>query len=227
LVELEIDMKRYRIPAREIQTEITVKNSLFIATLSPVFTVNAAKLFIKKVKANYSDASHNVPAFIVGHGASVTAHCNDDGEPAGTAGRPTLAVLQGSNLGDAALVITRYFGGTKLGKGGLVRAYSDAARSVLSIAPLAERLPTHVLLIVIPYNLYNQFKILIQRYHGKIESEIFTNEISINCRIMVEFYQEFQDSLKEMSHGKIRAKFVETDPATIVPLNEFPDSKQI
>jgi len=219
-------MKRYRIPAKEIRTEISVINSRFIATLSPVFTVNEAKVFIKKVKTEYSDATHNVPAYVIGHGTSVTAHCNDDGEPSGTAGRPALAVLQGSNLGDAALVVTRFFGGTKLGKGGLVRAYGDAARAVLSIAPLAERLPTHVLQMVIPYTIYNQIKILFKRYHCKIESEVFTEEITIHCRIMVESFQDFQASLSELSHGKIRANISETDTATIMHLNEFPNSTQ-
>ena len=72
---------------------------------------------------------------MIGHGASTTAHCSDDGEPSGTAGRPALSVLQGSGIGDVVLVITRYFGGTKLGTGGLVRAYGDSVRNLLKVLP--------------------------------------------------------------------------------------------
>ena len=104
-----------------------------------------------RIKQEFADASHNVPAFVVGYGNAVTAHCNDDGEPSGTAGRPMLAVLQGSGLGDAAVVVTRYFGGTKLGTGGLVRAYGDAVRAVLEIAPRAEKVPTHTVMFGLPY----------------------------------------------------------------------------
>ena len=114
---------RYRLPARETRTEIKVKNSIFIATAAPVFTVAEAKAFVGRIKMEFADATHNVPAYLVGFGTTVTAHCSDDGEPSGTAGRPMLAVLQGSGLGDVAVVVTRYFGGTKLGTGGLVRAY--------------------------------------------------------------------------------------------------------
>ena len=106
-------MQRYRIPAERTRTEIMVVNSRFITTVVPVFSVEEAREFIHEIKKEFSDASHNVPVFLVGFGQSVTAHCSDDGEPSGTAGRPALAVIQGSGLGDIAVVVTRYFGGTK------------------------------------------------------------------------------------------------------------------
>ena len=99
-----------------------------------------------------------MPAFLIGFGNSVTAHCNDDGEPSGTAGRPILAVLQGSGLGDIAVVVTRYFGGTKLGTGGLVRAYSDATKAVLAILPRAEKVPTTQCMLALPYNLLERVR---------------------------------------------------------------------
>jgi uncharacterized YigZ family protein len=216
-------MKRYLIPAKVTRTEITVINSRFITTLAPVFTVDQAKAFIRSIKAEYSDASHNVPAYVIGHGSSVTAHCNDDGEPSGTAGRPALAVLQGSGLGDVALVVTRYFGGTKLGKGGLVRAYGDAVRAVLKIVPLAEKVLTHVLLMVIPYTHYEQVSLLIKAHRGKIVAEEFTVEVTITCRLMSENFQRFQNALSELTHGKITAVIIESDKATIMPINEFLD----
>jgi uncharacterized YigZ family protein len=134
-------MNRYPIPARAARVEIGVVNSRFIASAGPAFSVEEAREFIARVKAEFPDASHHVPVYLVGYGASVTAHCSDAGEPSGTAGRPALAVLQGSGLGDVVVVVTRYFGGTKLGTGGLVRAYSDAVRSVLEVLPRAERCP--------------------------------------------------------------------------------------
>ncbi|RPH56726.1 MAG: YigZ family protein, partial [Chloroflexi bacterium] len=105
----------YSIPAKEIRRELLVVNSRFIATLAPVFSVEEAKSFISRIRAEFANASHNVPAFLIGGGNSFSEHCSDDGEPSGTAGRPALAVLRGSGLGDAAIVITRYFGGTLLG----------------------------------------------------------------------------------------------------------------
>jgi putative IMPACT (imprinted ancient) family translation regulator len=93
-------MERRLIPEREARAELLVVNSRFIATIAPAFTVEEARAFIARIKAEFVDATHHVPAFIIGHGASVVAHCQDDGEPSGTAGRPALAVLRGSGLGD-------------------------------------------------------------------------------------------------------------------------------
>ena len=97
-------MQRYVIPAEETRIEIKVVNSRFISTVAPAFTVEEARAFITRIRAEFADASHNVPAYLIGHGATVTAHCHDDGEPSGTAGRPALAVLRGSGLGDIVVV---------------------------------------------------------------------------------------------------------------------------
>jgi uncharacterized YigZ family protein len=215
-------MKRYNIPARETRTELIVVNSRFIATLSPVFSVSQAKSFIARIKSEFSDASHNVPAFVVGHGSSVIAHCNDDGEPSGTAGRPALAVLQGSGLGDAAVVVTRYFGGTKLGKGGLVRAYGDSVRSVLKQVPLAEKVPTHTVMVAIPYPYFERLRILIADHHGKILDEDFGMDVMLTCQIMIEVFPEFEGALKELTHGGITAEIISTNEASIMPINVFP-----
>ena len=211
-------MKRYRIPALETRVEIMVVNSRFIATLAPVFSVDEAKAFIARVKTEFDDASHNVPAFVVGHGASVTAHCNDDGEPSGTAGRPALSVLQGSGLGDAAVVVTRYFGGTKLGKGGLVRAYGDAVRAVLQVVPLAEKVPTHTVMIALPYSHFDRIKLQIEAHHGKILDEEFTADVTLTCQFTVERFPAFQAALAELTHGTLQAEIIETNEATIMPI---------
>jgi uncharacterized YigZ family protein len=211
-------MKRYPIPARESRAEIRVSNSRFIATLAPAFSVDEARAFIARIREEFADATHNVPAYVVGHGAAVIAHCNDDGEPAGTAGRPALAVLQGSGLGDAALVITRYFGGTKLGTGGLVRAYGDAARAVLEQAPLAEKVATQTLMMAVPYALFEQVRLLIAAHQGQILDEEFAADVTMTARFVREEVAGFQAALLELSNGSLEAEVVATDEATIMPL---------
>jgi uncharacterized YigZ family protein len=211
--------ERYPIPARETRVEIQVLNSRFIATAAPAFSVDEARAFIARIKDEFADASHNVPAYLVGHGASVTAHCHDDGEPSGTAGRPALAVLQGSGLGDVAVVVTRYFGGTKLGTGGLVRAYGDAVRELLGVLPRAEKVPTHTVLVATPYSLFERVRLAVEAHGGQILDEAFAAEVTVTARFPVERLPPFQAALQELSSGAIAADIVATDEATIVPLS--------
>ncbi len=212
-------MKTYRVPAKETRAELIVVNSRFIATIAPVSSIDEAKLFIRKTKEEFSDASHNVPAYVIGHGSSVIAHCNDDGEPSGTAGKPALAVLQGSGLGDVAVVVTRYFGGTKLGKGGLVRAYSDAVRAVLKVVPIAEKVQTHTAMMVIPYSIYERVKKLIQENKGVILDEDFGGDITITGQFLVDIFPIFQAALTEMTHGGTTLVIISTNENTIIPIN--------
>lgn len=211
-------MNRYPIPAREARTEIRVKNSRFVATIAPVFSVDEARAFVARIKEEFAGATHNVPAYVVGFGPSVTAHCSDDGEPAGTAGRPLLAVLQGSGLGDAGIVVTRFFGGTKLGTGGLVRAYGDAARAVLDVVPRAQKVPTHTTLVAVPYHLFEQVRLLIAAHKGHILDETFAADVTVTARFPVESFPPFQDALQELSNGALAAEIVTTDEDTIMPL---------
>lgn len=212
--------KRYPVPARETRVELRVKNSRFIATLAPAFNVDEARAFVERMRQEFADATHNVPAYVVGHGSSITAHCNDDGEPSGTAGRPVLAVLQGSGLGDAAMVVTRYFGGTKLGTGGLVRAYGDAARAVLAETPRAERVPTHTVKVTVPYALFESLRLLIAEYSGNILDETFAAEVTVTAQMVQENLPAFQDALRELSNGARQAEIVASDDRSILPLRE-------
>ena len=109
---------RYPIPARRHRSEVMILRSRFIATAEHTPTVVEAKAFLNEQRNEFPDANHHVHAFVVGYGASVTLGTSDDGEPTGTAGRPTLTVLENAGLGDVCVVTTRYFGGTKLGTGG-------------------------------------------------------------------------------------------------------------
>ena len=215
--------KRYPIPAAEARAEIEVKNSRFVATAVPIFTIEEAKAFIARIKAEFSDATHNVPAFLVGFGNCVTAHCNDDGEPSGTAGRPILAVLQGSGLGDIAVVVTRYYGGTRLGTGGLVRAYGEATKAVLEILPRAEKVPTHTVMLALPYSLLEQVRLLVGEWNGRILDEQFAADITMTMQFTVARFTGFQDALRELSHGSLTAEIIETHEDTIMPLGTFAD----
>lgn len=219
-------MNRYPVPAAEVRTEIKVKNSLFIATAAPAFSVEEAKAFVQRIRTEFADATHNVPAYLVGFGAAVTAHCTDDGEPAGTAGRPMLAVLQGSGVGDVAVVVTRYFGGTKLGTGGLVRAYSDAVKAVLAILPLAEKVPTHTAMLALPYHLLERVRLLVTDMHGRILEETFAADVIMILLFTIDHFPPFQAALRELSHGTLEAEIVETNEATIMPANAFPGRNQ-
>jgi uncharacterized YigZ family protein len=211
-------MTHYAVPAQETQVEIRVVNSRFIATAAPATTVDDARAFVARVKRTFADASHNVSAYLVGHGRTVIAHAHDDGEPSGTAGRPALAVLRGSGLGDVAVVVTRYFGGTKLGTGGLVRAYGDAVREVLAVLPRAVRVPTHTVLVEMPYPLFERARLLIEAHHGKILDQDFATQVTVMAQFAVARFSTFRAALREMSHGTLDAEIVDTDEGTIVPL---------
>ena len=213
-------MKRYHIPARETRIETRVVNSRFIATAAPVFSVNEAKSFIVRIRQEFSDASHNVPVYLIGHGSSVIAHCSDDREPSGTAGRPALAVLRGSGLGDVAVVVTRYFGGTKLGTGGLVRAYGDSVREVLAILPRAEKVATHTVMMALPYSLLERVRLAIAGQHGQVLDEDFAGDVTVTARFEVTQLPAFQAVLRDLSNGQLGAEIVETDEATIMPIQE-------
>ena len=200
----------YPVPAKEIRREIVIGGSRFIATLAPAFSVDEAKAFIARIKEEFRDATHNVPAFLIGGGNSVIAHASDDGEPSGTAGKPALAVLRGSDLGDAALVVTRYFGGTKLGTGGLVRAYTQAAQAVVSAAPRARKAEVHIALLAVPYPLLERIRLLVAARGGAILDEAFAADVTMTLRFPVGLFDAFQAGLQELSAGQLAAEVMET-----------------
>jgi len=208
------------IPARCIETEFIDLNSRFITSASPAFSVEEAQKFITKVKAKYPDASHHVPAYLIGHGASTIAHCSDDGEPSGTAGRPALSVLQGSGIGDIVLVITRYFGGTKLGTGGLVRAYGDSVRNLLEALPLARRVATTTIMFVIPYPLFEQVQLIISNHFGRIRDKAFGADVTLTVRLADENVDSFKAKLTELSRGQVEFITLEKRDNTIMPLEK-------
>jgi uncharacterized YigZ family protein len=207
----------YLIPAHEVRSEQVVVNSRFIATLAPVFSTDEARAFIKRIREEFSDATHNVPAYIIGGGNNVTDYCSDDGEPQGTAGRPALAVLRGSGLGDVAVVVTRYFGGTLLGTGGLVKAYTESTQLVTKSVPRAKKMQVHVAMLGLPYHLLERIRLMVGRHNGAILGEDFAADITMTVRFPVESFAGFQTDLLQLSSGSLQAEIIETNEM-LVPI---------
>ena len=164
-----------------------------------------------RMREEFSDATHNVPAYLVGGGNSVTAHASDDGEPSGTAGRPALAVLRGSGLGDVAVIVTRYFGGTKLGTGGLVKAYTQAVQAAVSDVSRAQKVLAHTVILAAPYPLLERIRLLVASEQGTILDEVFAADVTMTLRFPVERTTGFDAQLQELSSGKLRTEIVETN----------------
>lgn len=200
----------YLLPLTEIRREMTVVNSRFISTLAPALSIDEARAFMARIKKEFADATHNVSVYIIGGGNTVTEYFSDDGEPSGTAGKPALAVLRGSGLGDAVLVITRYFGGTLLGTGGLVKAYTESAQLVVNAVGRGRRVLAHTLMIAIPYNLLERVRLIAARVGAKILSEDFAADITMTIRLPVDAFDAFQNEMRELSAGKIQAEVIET-----------------
>jgi len=194
---------RYPIPAGESRIELLVKNSRFIGRAGYTPSVESARLFIEQVKTEESGSSHAVYAFAVGHGATVTHGMSDAGEPSGTAGRPALAVVKGSGLGDVTVVIIRYFGGTKLGTGGLVKAYTETAQLALAELPLTEKVERKQVQVIVSYPFYEQTKRLIETHHGQVENEEFTTEVTIQLTFIVDDLPGFESAIVELTRGEV------------------------
>ncbi len=198
------------VPAGPARAEITVANSCFIASLSPVDSVQAARDYITSIKREFAGATHHVPAFIIGGGNSVTEFCSDDGEPSGTSGHPLLAVLKGSGLGNVVVVVTRYFGGTLLGTGGLVKAYSEAGRAVLAVTVRAELVETRRLAFSVSYHLFEGTRMLMEQTSSTMVSEDFAEDVSLVVDVAVSAYEAFVSRLSELSAGVVVPKLLST-----------------
>jgi uncharacterized YigZ family protein len=190
------------IPAGPARAEIRAGNSRFIATAGLAASVAAARASIAAARAEMPDASHHVYAYVIGHGATTTLGMSDDGEPSGTAGRPALAVLRGSGLGDVVLVITRYFGGTLLGTGGLVHAYGDAAKAALAVLPREEKIERRELLVALPYAAYESARRLVAAHAGSIVDEEFATDVTLQVLLPAAQAEAFAAALGEATAGQ-------------------------
>lgn len=196
---------RYSVPAlNRHRVEETIKRSRFITTLAHVESMDEARIFVSAIKKEFPDATHNCWAFAAGPPGD-TAHVglSDDGEPHGTAGKPILNNLLHSGVGEIAAVVTRYFGGTKLGTGGLVRAYSGLVSLALDSLPLKEKVETLRVETVISYSDVTLFKRLLPDHEVGILQEVFEADASFIVELPAENIQHFKKALLELTKGQL------------------------
>lgn len=195
-------MPRYLIPASEHRVEDVIKRSRFITTIAHTDTVEKARTFIAGVQAEFPDATHNCWAFQAGPaGDSAFVGMSDDGEPHGTAGKPMLNVLMHSRIGEIAVVVTRYFGGVKLGTGGLVRAYAGMVSLGLESLPTREKIEPVELEVVIEYSAVTLFKRLLPDHEVEVLGENFGADAVFEVRMPKERREGFEKEVMEMTNG--------------------------
>ena len=180
--------------------EFTEKKSVFIGYAAPVSSEAEALAFVAEIKAKHSDARHNVSAYVVG-GA---CHASDDGEPQGTGGVPVLDVLRKSGIDNAAVVVTRYFGGILLGAGGLVRAYSKAAAGAVAEAGAVTYDLFSECEFTCPYPDYDRLLYELGRYTTIIDDTEFLSDVKVRFAILASEEAAFSARISEMTGGKCR-----------------------
>ncbi len=194
---------RYPIPAARHRVEEEILRSRFISTVGHAPTVEAARAFIASISAEFSDASHNCWAYVVGApGSTAQVGMSDDGEPHGTAGRPMLTVLLHSGVGDVVIVVTRYFGGTLLGKGGLVRAYSGGVQLALHNLPHIEKVPKITVSLILEYSHVTPFQRMAPAYEIAVLEEEYGVDVSYRLELPIEQFERFQSDLDELTSGQ-------------------------
>ncbi len=195
-----------KILTEKIQTELVIKNSRFINELFICDCQSSAREIIKQQKDKYQNASHVCHAFVIGQDAQILG-MSDDGEPNGTAARPMLDVLKGSGTTNILLTVTRYFGGTLLGTGGLVKAYGDCAKSVLEkaneIAALEELTEKKDFSFSMDYSLFELVKRQIHNFQLYDVSEEYSDTVLLKGKILAEQFDDFAARIKNLSSGKI------------------------
>ncbi|QGY41993.1 YigZ family protein [Pseudodesulfovibrio cashew] len=198
---------RYPIPAETYRTEDSIKRSRFIVTASHAPDSESAKAFITEIKAEFPDATHNCWAYAAGPpGDTAQVGMSDDGEPHGTAGKPMLNTLLHGGVGEIAVVVTRYFGGTKLGTGGLVRAYTSLVNLALEGLPQKEKVETVRLLATVPYQSVTLFKRMLPEFEAEVAEERFTDEAGFVLVMPAEHEADFAARVAELTDGRGRIK---------------------
>jgi len=194
---------RYSIPAKRFRAEIEVERSRFITTVQEVTSPAEAQAFVAEIKTEFPDANHNCWAYLVGPpGSSDQIGLSDDGEPHGVAGRPMLTTLQHSGLGDTALVVTRYFGGIKLGKGGMVKAYTAAAQSALEQLPRNLRIAWIEITATFDYSVLTPLNLRLPEFEGEILATDYADKVSFRLRLPEEQMEPFQKIFSDLTAGQ-------------------------
>lgn len=182
--------------------EYEEKKSRFIATLKPVKSQEEAAAFIEEQKKRYWDARHNCSAFVIGKNNELS-RCSDDGEPSGTAGRPMLEVLTGEGVHDAAVVVTRYFGGTLLGTGGLVRAYTQAVKDGLGKSTFAVEREGMRLLLAMEYSDVDRVLRCLADEGIKPDKSDYGKDVTMELTVATEKTEALEKRLTDISDGRI------------------------
>ena len=201
---MEEKMKeRYKIVYQGGEGEIVEKKSRFIAEIRPVESEEEATAFIAEVKKKYWDARHHCSAFTIGENNEV-ARCSDDGEPAQTAGRPMLDVLLGEDVHNVCVVVTRYFGGTLLGTGGLVRAYSGAVKEGLAASEIVEKKRAFEMKIVTDYTGVGKIQYILGQENMTVLDSVYTDKVEFSVLIPVAAYDGLEKKITEGTSGSAK-----------------------
>ena len=193
--------RAYKILYKEGTGEIIEKKSRFIASFRPVKTEEEAQAFIEEIRKKYWDASHNCYAWILGENGE-GKRCSDDGEPSQTAGKPMLDVLEGEEVVNLCVVVTRYFGGTLLGTGGLVRAYSGAVKEGLKACTVLTLLPAKKLIIDTDYNGVGKIQYLLGQSNITTLNSEYTDHVMLTVLVPDEEVLKLQADITEATGGK-------------------------
>lgn len=192
-----------KIPVKTASTEIIIKGSRFLSESFAITSQAEVRELIKAQKQKYADATHVCHAFISGKNAEVMG-MSDDGEPGGTAGRPMLDVLKGREVTNILVTVTRWFGGTLLGTGGLVKAYGDGTKSVLEATEFEELIEKSAFLFECDYQQYQIVKKLFENYPFSEVSEDFGENITISGKIHADKFVEMSERIFDSTNGKVK-----------------------
>jgi uncharacterized YigZ family protein len=194
---------RYPIPAETHRTREEIERSRFITTVAPAPTIEDAQAFVDAMRAEFPDATHNCWAYVVGPpGSTARIGMSDDGEPHGTAGRPMLTALLHGGVGDVAAVVTRYYGGIKLGTGGLVRAYGGCLQRALLTLPRAERVEWATLQALVGYGDVAAVRQLAAAHGGEIVAEEYAADVTYTVRVPAPDVAAFTAALRDATRGQ-------------------------
>jgi uncharacterized YigZ family protein len=197
--------RRYLVPAARVRVEDRIDQSLFVTTLEMARSVDDAKAALESVRKEFPDATHHCYAWVIGPpGSTANTAAGDDGEPAGTAGRPMLKVLLNSGVGDVVAVVTRYFGGVKLGKGGLVRAYSGGVQHALREVTTREHVDEIDVRVTVPYDRVDAVQRALQREGARVIAQAFFTNVALLVRIPADREQEIARALADATNGVAR-----------------------
>lgn len=191
----------YRVPLAEYEVETEIKKSRFIATGRPVTSEAEMRAFIDSQRRRFPSANHHCSAYVIGPPAKpLAAGSDDDGEPGGTAGKPMLNMLMGHEVGDVCVVVTRFFGGIKLGAGGLVRAYGGAVKALLEPWPLEAREPMASVALSFPYDQQGSVDSILNRSEARVLQSDYGVEVSLLLALPQRQLTLLQSALDERRH---------------------------